>query len=59
MFDIDVDVPMTFVDLGVGVHLVRRISFFFVDAFLLEWLGDLVTGETALGGFRCPHVVLM
>ena len=54
MFDVDVDVPITFVDLGFVVHLVRRIPFFLVDAFLLEWPGDVVTGETALRWVSLP-----
>ena len=54
MFDVDVDVPITFVDLGVGVHLVRRIPFFFVDAFLLEWPGDVVAGQTTPRSVSLP-----
>ena len=54
MFDVDVDVPITFVDLGVVVHLVRRIPFFFVDAFLLERPGDVVTGQTTLRWVSLP-----
>ena len=54
VFDVDVDVPITFVDLGFVVHLVRRIPFFFVDAFLLEWPGDVVAGQTTPRSVSLP-----